>query len=207
MRRFTVALDAMLADRLAAAEAAHREVEQAWLAERHAWAAAADSAAQRRERRRQVRAELAAGREAGELLGSREALIAHHLRAELAARGWDKRRWAPLPAGARRSGRVRGTRHEGLWARVTVTLPDALGELLVRSTWHVSAKAVAALEALDADPDIELPSTGALVRAALRGGPIGNVPMRQAVADRVVTTGDVLREAFARAARSIEESA
>lgn len=207
MRRFTVALDAVLADRLAAAEAAHREAEQAWLAERYAWADAAGSAAGRRERRRQVRAELAAGREAGELLGSREALVAHHLRAELTARGWAERRWAPLPAGVRRSGRVRGTAHQHWTARVTVMLPDALGELLVRSTWHVSAKTIAALEALDYDPDTTLASTAALVKTALRGVDHTGRSTREALAARVVTTGDVLREAFARAARSVDESA
>lgn len=49
-------------------------------------------------------------RETGKLADSLDALVAFGVRAELAARGWD-RDWPPLPAQAKNPGRQPGTRN------------------------------------------------------------------------------------------------
>ncbi|MFG2919571.1 hypothetical protein ACGF0D_42730 [Kitasatospora sp. NPDC048298] len=120
--------------------------EQAWLAqerEEHLGLRAGKLAAARRATREKLTEE----REAGRLAGSRDWLLVPGVRAELAARGWD-RDWPPIPRGALAAGRRWGTdpgRYEAqhdvgetrFLGRLGLRLPQEIGERLQRACyWH-----------------------------------------------------------------------
>jgi hypothetical protein len=93
-------------------------------------------------------------REAGELADTLDVLVASGVRAELAARGWD-REWPPLPAQAKNPGRWPGTRDGGWPERVTVRLPAALVNQVLSACWHTSEDAIGKLrDWRDEHPDI-----------------------------------------------------
>jgi hypothetical protein len=93
-------------------------------------------------------------RETGELTDTLDALVAFGVRAELAARGWD-RQWPPLPAQAKNPGRWPGTRDGGWPERVTVRLPAPLVNQVLSACWHTSADAIGKLrDWRDEHPDM-----------------------------------------------------
>jgi hypothetical protein len=213
--RFVVAITHdVLADLDARADL-ERQREQAWLqaARERALGAAAGSLRQRARALAAVRAEHAHLREAGQLLGSRDALLAVHVRRLLRHRGWDHD-WPAPPAGAtstpgRRWGVVPGER--GGRARLPVQLPDDLGERVRLAAWWTSAEAVQEL--------IEWqerwgPGPGAALGEAAAGNPMAAIMMfsaalhrpsaeemaaRDAARSKIVTVGDILRLAAVRA--------
>lgn len=80
--------------------------------------------------------------------------MAFGVRAELAARGWD-RVWPALPEQARNPGRWPGTRDEAWPERVTVRLPATLALQAVSACRHTSADAIGKLhDWRDRHPDI-----------------------------------------------------
>lgn len=93
-------------------------------------------------------------RESGELADTLDALVASGVRAELAARRWD-RDWPPLPAQARNPGRWPGTRDGGWPEPVTVRLPAALVNQVLAACRHTSGDTIGRLrDWRDAHPDI-----------------------------------------------------
>jgi hypothetical protein len=202
MRRFNVAVPEGTRDALDQALRAHRDAERAWLEDRRERAAFL-MGRQRREALRQIRIDLAAERDAGRLLGTRGALLTHHLRAVLTERRLD-RRWPPIPPGTIRSGRPTGRSHSAhsyLWPeRVNVDLPDDLAEQMQRAAHHTSAKAAAELEAF-ADRWGKGPllatNTLELLTAALGGTPSADdLQRRRDLRAKITTTGDLLRAAI-----------
>jgi hypothetical protein len=82
-------------------------------------------------------------RAAGELRGAAAPVVLAALRPMLAERGWD-RKWPKVPP--TRRGRPRGTHDEVFTHRVTLDLPDDVGQLLVAACYWVSAPILAGLE-------------------------------------------------------------
>jgi hypothetical protein len=207
--RFVVALDEDLLERLNARADEERQREQVWLQD--ARERALDRASSLRERvlgLAAVRAERARRRDAGELLGSRDALLAHQVRRLLRDRGWDHE-WAEPPRAAtstpgRRWGVIPDDDRGGP-ARLPVQLPDELGERVRRAAWWTSAEAVQDL--------IEWqerwgPGPGAALGEAAAGNPMAAIMMfsailhrpsaeamaaRDAARSKIVTVGDILR--------------
>lgn len=148
----------------------------------------AEGSAGRRQALVELRAERDRRRVTGVHLDTRSAMLAHFVRGEFDRRGWSGRTWRPVPRGeASMPGRRWGVGNDGtLTASLAVHLPDDVGELLRRATWHVSAPATRRLQELaEVWP---LTGEGLLERARLRG--------------QVVTTGDVIRAAGAAAVAS-----
>lgn len=83
-------------------------------------------------------------RETGELAETLDALVASGVRAELAARGWN-REWPALPEQAKNPGRWPGTRDGGWPERVTVRLSAALVNQVLSACWHTSEDAIGKL--------------------------------------------------------------
>lgn len=155
MVRFVVAVPegvpaalAQVVDQARAAEEAwweqvRHELQERWLTP----TTCRDRARWRREMTaaRQLRAQL---RQAGDLLGSRDRLVAHHVHAELVARGWDQE-WPAVPAHevsspGRRWGVVSSP--VPLIERLSVDLPDPLGARVRAAAHWSSAEATAALQ-------------------------------------------------------------
>ncbi|WP_345577964.1 hypothetical protein [Nonomuraea rosea] len=128
--------------------------------------------------RAQVHAHLRELREAGALCDTIDVLMTHAVRDELAERGWDHS-WSAPPPTAPRSGQWLGTRSHSWPERISVRLPSDLAERLYRACWHTSEPTIAALR-------------------AWRDDPLQYAKYRE-VADRVITPGDILRDAVARA--------
>jgi len=182
----------------AAAEAAwwkQRRDELDAAAETEGWSTGQLAAARRR-----LAAEHAELRAAGVLRGARGAWVLPAVREVLAERGWLTRRWRPVPPGARR-GRPWGAADAGYRAQVVLQLPDELAELLVRACWWTSAPAVATLQQW-------YDQHGDHWRGERHGGRRGwsgsapsqaDLAARNRAAARIVTTGQVLREALQRA--------
>ncbi|RSM93780.1 hypothetical protein DMB42_52120 [Nonomuraea sp. WAC 01424] len=146
------------------------------------------SAAERAAARARARARLAELRRDGELTDTRDVLVTHALRAELAARGWDHD-WPPPPADAPGAGRWPGSIARSWPESLTVRLPADLAAQLQRACAHVSAPAVAAVRVWrDAHPGIITPRTDPALWEEY-----------QRLAADVITPGDVLRAAVARA--------
>jgi hypothetical protein len=199
--RFVVRCRAELADNLAARVLTERAAEREWWKARNAdrpdnlsptrravWLAAAQAA---------YEAERAAGR----LAGTRSAVVLPALRDELAERGWLTQTWRPVPAGHRsRKARPWGTTDRRWSARVTLDIPDDLGQVLTRGCHWTSAPHVAALQRWYA-------KHGEGHRGTHRGGRVwrgpGPTDAELAVRDQlqadIVTTGTILRAAICRA--------
>lgn len=213
--RFVVALPQSLLDDLEVRADEERQREQAWLQDARD-RALAQTVGSQRERARALaalRTEHARLREAGQLLGSRDALIAHHVRQVLHDRGWDHD-WPDPPAGAastpgRRWGVVPGER--GGHARLPVQIPDHLAERVRRAAYWTSVDAVRELIEWQ---DQYGPGPGAALREAARGNWAAGLMMlsalmrrpdadameaRRRARSKVVTAGDILRMAALRA--------
>ncbi|WP_176728509.1 hypothetical protein [Planobispora rosea] len=104
-----------------------------------------DTAA-RAEARTRARQRLEQLRARGELLDTVDAALAHGVRLELTARGWN-RAWPPVPASAPSSGRWPGSREAGWGERVPARLPVALAGRVQAACWHASAEAITTLRA------------------------------------------------------------
>ncbi|MFJ3221317.1 hypothetical protein ACIPLC_36040 [Kitasatospora sp. NPDC086801] len=207
----------MLLDRVA--KMAARQ-ERDWLAEQrreHLGLRASKLAAARRA----TRELLASKRESGELAGSRDWLLVPGVRAQLAARGWDQRKFKPIPAGALAAGRRWGTdpgRYSGqhdegetkFLARLGLRLPHDLGERLARAVYWHNAKIEAQLQQW-ADrwgdgPEVILQQSvrehGGVTMLAALGAAFAPTPSEGELAARtklrkeVVTTGDLIRAAL-----------
>jgi hypothetical protein len=204
MRVMNVRCTRMQADGLAAVVAAEREAERAWWrAERASVAEQADeqewTASQLARALDAVQARHEQMRAAGELRGTRTAVVLPVLRAVLAERGWAGRRWKPVPP--TRRGRPRGTHDEAFDARVTLYLPDDDAELLVRACHWVSEPIQAELERwYDRFGDHW---RGVLHDPRPRFVGVGPSPAdlraRSKLTGQVQTTGRVLREVIDRA--------
>ncbi|TLQ39169.1 hypothetical protein [Streptomyces marianii] len=91
------------------------------------------------------RAEVERLRLAGELLDTLDVLGAFGVRAELRARGWD-RRWPPLPPEApAEKGRWPGSRDRRYSGSLTLRLPAELAAQTRAGCWDVSKEAIAKL--------------------------------------------------------------
>lgn len=149
MRLINVRCTVEQAELLAALVRAERQAEQEWWkAERRTLAERAEAlewtAAERAEAADVLQARHEEMRAAGELRGTRTAVLLPVLRRVLAERGWSARRWRPVPP--TRRGRPWGTHDQGFTARVSLYLPDDVGELLARACHWTSVPAVATLQ-------------------------------------------------------------
>ncbi|GAA3225076.1 hypothetical protein [Nonomuraea helvata] len=173
---------ARLAERLAAEKATRRAI----LAD--LFPVEPDAPAAERARvRAQARSHLHGLRQRGELCDSVDVLMTHAVRAELRERGWDHP-WPPPPPTAPHSGRWPGSQ-DGAWPEVIpMRLPAELAERLQAACAHVSMPAIVEIRSLrDANPGPITPADGALFERY------------QSLAAEVITPGDVLRAAVARA--------
>ncbi|MFD7645933.1 hypothetical protein ACFV4P_35470 [Kitasatospora sp. NPDC059795] len=213
---------------LVAAVAADQE--RAWLAEQregHAGLRGGKLA----QARRATREALAAEREAGHLAGSRDWLLVPGVKAELAARGWD-REWPPIPRGGVGAGRRWGTdpgRYDGqhdegetkFLGRLGLRLPVEVGGQLQRACyWHNAEIEQQLQEWADKwgdGPEVILRESvrefGGVTEisgmlAALTSTPDADELTRRAELRRqVVTTGDLIRAALDRALEAAPERA
>ncbi|WP_214327898.1 hypothetical protein [Nonomuraea sediminis] len=172
--------------RLAEHLAAEKNARRALIAERFPVDPEAP-AAQRARVRAEARAYLQGMRQRGELCDSVDVLMMHAVRAELGERGWDHP-WPPPPPTAPHSGRWPGSL-DGAWPEVIpIRLPAELAERLQAACANVSMPAIVEIRALrDANPGPITPADGVLWERY------------QALAAKVITPGDVLRAAVARA--------
>jgi hypothetical protein len=171
-----------------------------------------------------IRQEQTRLRARGTLRGSKALVVAPGVRAELKARGMTKT-FAAVPAGdAGASGRRvgAGPRHYGrlseedtttLTDRVSVELPDELGEQLVRACYWTSQPAVEALwewqKRWGDGPEVELREAAraglpsgflALFTAGLATPATADALLEKSVLQgQIVTTGDIIRAAIHRA--------
>lgn len=146
---------------------------------------------------RKVRADRARRRASGELLGTRDALIAHCLRFVMEQRGLTAREYAPVPEGERHSGRPLGDfrQKHGHAAKggvryetaLSVHLPDELGEQLARSVYWETIGPVNALRAWQQEWE------GKTVTQEI-------LAQRDALRALIFSAGEVLRQAVREAA-------
>lgn len=143
-----------------------RHVERVWWEEQQVWAHQVGGQAGR-ERMAQIRADRARLREEGSLLGSRDAIMATELEAELRERGW-MRRWRPLPAGMEQiPGRPWGRSNlpDRGEVRVALKLPSSLVETVRRACYWTSRPAVVRVMAGDREAAAEVVTTGDVLRS------------------------------------------
>ena len=178
-----------------------KSAERAWRAERRGQIdQAATSAAERARLLAAARTEFERLRAAGEFAGTHTLLVLPALRAILTERGWDTRRFKPIPAEALRHGRPWGTHDSGWDARVALRLDDALAERITRACWWASAPAVARLQGWYDDHGDHwrgrLHTTGDPWVGA--GPSPSDLREREALVAKIVTTGDIGRQAIDR---------
>ncbi|MFJ8628885.1 hypothetical protein ACIRD3_39390 [Kitasatospora sp. NPDC093550] len=183
--------------------------------------------------RRATRERLAEQREAGLLAGSRDWLLVPGVRAELAARGWD-RDWPPIPPGALAAGRRWGTdpaRYSGAHdegetrfvGRLGVRLPHELGERLQRAChWHHEeierqlqewadrwgdGPEVIVRQSLRENGGVTVLAGMAAALSAINAPTADDLAHRAKLRAQVVTTGDILRAALDHALAAAPERA
>ena len=93
------------------------------------------------------RLEVARLRGVGELLDTRDSLVAFGVRLELRARGWDHDEWPPLPEEAMGPGRQPGSREVGFPEELRLRLPVELVHRARAGCWFTSVEAIRALQA------------------------------------------------------------
>ncbi|MFF9070498.1 hypothetical protein ACF09E_34650 [Streptomyces sp. NPDC014891] len=217
--KFHVAVTADALRRLNEVAKAERDREDTWIAER------------RRERlepgmprraaaavRSEIRAEVARMRRSGEFGGTRDDLMTRAVREELQARHLD-REWPEPPEGELEApGRRWGTPPSqpmgdgGYTDRLSVNLPQPLGETVRRAAYWTSKDAVEALQdwadrwgdgaevALREAGRNDVPADLALLVAAGRpSAPMSALEIRERLRQQILTTGDLLRAAIFRA--------
>jgi hypothetical protein len=212
--KMVVAVDPEVPDRVAKLVASDVKRERGWLVEQRLEIRRRDlTAAQRRAAIAQLYAERDDRRRRQDVLATRSALVSAHLSRLMTATGWAGRTFRPVPDGQdRMPGRRWGTsgyaHHRGGRGRLTVLLPDELGEHIRRASYWVSLRATSHLQRLSDQtsaffpldllremgelavelytlPDAEL-AAAVQRRARTRPGPI-------------VSTGDLIRAAVYRA--------
>lgn len=168
------------------------------------------TAQERTDALRRVRVERARHRAAGDLMGTRDLLLAWGARTELARRGWDRRVWDRVPPGGAAAGHPWGSRVGVPYTgRLSVRLPPDLVDTMRRSTHWVSAPAI---EQLMAWRDRWGPSLDVRLRRAehegvpsplalaamlgTRGPSVEDLAARAHWCGRITTVGDVMRGAL-----------
>lgn len=205
MQVVNVRCDRAVADRLADAVRAARQVEKDWLAERRGQVAERVRAQKLRVAERDVLLDEAAQtfaqlRASGHFRGTRTLFVLPHLRLLLDELGWTGRTWRPVPPRAR-AGRPWGTHDQHFAARVALRLPDELAETIARACYWTSLPAVAALQRwYDEHGDhwrgrLHDPEA----RWVGEGPSHADLRERDRLTREVVTTGTVLREAIEKA--------
>lgn len=225
-KQFVVAVEPGQLKALGAVVKTHRDAERQWLAEiRKDFSLASLRGPDATEARQKIRLRQAKLRTSGKLRGTADLVIAHETKAVLRARRLD-RTWNPVPpkdSGAK--GRQTGTASSryprtedgepALTGRLAVRLPVDLGEQIVRAAYWHSAPAAEALRAWQkhwGDGPV------VMMREAQRSGLTGDMadlaailagmaPRATVVAiaerielqNKILTTGDILREALKRA--------
>jgi hypothetical protein len=185
-----------------------RVAEQAWRAEqRAAIDQLATTAAERARALAAARRQFEQLRAAGEFCGTHTLLVLPALQRVLAERGWDTRRWRPIPADALRHGRPWGTHDAGFDARVALRLEDALAERITRACWWTSAPIVAKLQGWYDDHGDHWRGRLHTVGDSWAGaGPSrADLRARDDLVAKIVTTGDIGREAIDRTLRGAPE--
>jgi hypothetical protein len=139
-------------------------------------------------RRAQTRKELrvlrAARRAAGELRGTHGLTLLPALRAQLDERGWSARRFRRVPAGEGH-GRPWGAPDRGFRGQVVLQLPDDVARVVEQGAYWTSLPHVRRLQAL---------AEGSYLSRAPVSQPL--LETKRALAAKVVTAHDVLREAI-----------
>ncbi|MFG3229357.1 hypothetical protein ACGF07_31870 [Kitasatospora sp. NPDC048194] len=215
-------------DRAGFIEAAnrHQAVERRWVAKARKAADELPTRTERAEARREVRAELDSRRAAGELLGTRDLVLASALRRVLTARGLAGD-YKPVPPGTtsrgrpigdsdRKHGHVRGS--GGYQADMRVELPDALEEQLRRAvywhTWEVIEQLRRWADKWGECPEIRfrqaaakgVPAALAMLAAAMAPrADRAALEERERLRAQIITTGDLLRAAVKLAAAELPE--
>ncbi|MGI5186488.1 hypothetical protein ACQEVZ_60680 [Dactylosporangium sp. CA-152071] len=204
MLRFNPRCTKEQADGLRAVVKFERQAERAWWkAERGSLderdAAERWTATQRARALDALEGRFQAMRAAGELRGAATPVVLAELRPMIEERGWAKYKGKKVPA--TRRGRPRGTHDETFTDRVTLDLPDDVGQLLVAACHWVSAPILAKLE----DWYQQHGDHWRGVRNDPRPHYVGAGPSaadlltRYELMDQVQTTGRVLRDAIDRA--------
>lgn len=183
-----------------------REAERPW----REWVrAAGQEASEREERARQATAERRRRIDTGEWVFSRADLLRRELALLITERGWDRKRWRPVPSGADgRPGRPWGGSARGFDAAVHVDLPTRHDRLIRRVAYWTSERAVRELQQFvdrhgrgpaqvaDLPPAVQLLGLAAM---AARMPSATELSARDYWKRQVVTVGDILREVIARA--------
>lgn len=213
--KFSLAIARGVGWRLKSLVAEHAAAEQTWWGEQVRRKVGSGRGRGEREARTRLRRERVQRREAGELLGTRQALLAHSTRIVLEAHAWDKE-YQAVPAEAVTVGRPWGyspppTDEEGhslhlpdFPERLDVELPDDLGVRVQRAAYWESLSAVTQLqEWFDRFGDgprpaeRELGVLGLIAWEAGGGHPTSeDLENRGRLRGQVVTVGDILRLAI-----------
>lgn len=194
-----------------------RERERDWLTQaRLERGVDAMKSAERRAALALLHAERAERRLAQEFLASRSAVVGAHLTRLLQAAGWAERGYPPVPAGqaimpGRRWGTSRHAHHRGGPGRLTITLPDELGERIRRVSYWVSRRATAHLQRLADEGAGGFPPLPLLREMGQLAEDLHTVPLEDLAAavrrrcrarpGPIVSTGDLVRAAAYRAAQ------
>ena len=209
-----VAVDPAVPERVSGLVVADQKRERGWLVERRMEIRQQDlTAARRRAAIAQLYAERDDRRRRYEVLASRSALVSAHLARLMAATGWAGRTFRPVPDGQdRMPGRRWGTsgyaHHRGGQGRLTILLPDDLGEQVRRVSYWVSQRATSHLQRLsDTTPGFFpldlLREMGELAVElyTLPDGELAAAVQRRARTrpGSIVSTGDLIRAAVYRA--------
>lgn len=221
-----VAVDAGFPARLDDLVGAEQARERAWLAEQRLERGIAElKAGPRRAATARLFAERDARRQRQEVLASRSALVSAHLARLMDVAGWAARSYPPVPDGqdrmpGRRWGTSRYAHHRGGQGRLTILLPEQLGEQVRRVSHWVSRRATAELQQLADETSsffpLDLLKDMGELAVELYALPLDELPaaVRRRTRARpgpIVSTGDLVRAAAYRAATfdpaAAEESA
>lgn len=149
-RYVRIAVDPSHHEALQAKTAWHARRLRQWWQEQCEQARNIDDPQERRQALAELYADRRRRRKQGLWWDSQAAIIAWYLRANLDRRGWMHRQWRRIPHDHHRlPGRRWGTPNHPPGsgpARLTVTLPDDLHEVLQRATWNTSRRSVADLQ-------------------------------------------------------------
>lgn len=147
---------------------------------RHGWAEADGN--ERAEIRAQILARAQARRAEGRLLDTADAAVTEAVRLELVRRGVDPADPPEAPPGAGTSGRWPGTANRGASGRFNAVIPRAYATAVTAAAWQISGPIIHELRS-------RFPAGRPLVDP-------GRVEAWNSLARRVVTPGDIYREAI-----------
>ncbi|RJQ66159.1 hypothetical protein D5S17_35625 [Pseudonocardiaceae bacterium YIM PH 21723] len=188
--------------------------ETTWWAEELDAVLLIEDPAERRAARAELQSELERRRASGKFRASRDALLRHAIEELLSERGWTKR-YRPIPAGAASiPGRPWGKPLENgqtgdKQGRLSVNLPEKLWEQVRRIAYWESAPAVAKLQKwhrrFGDGPGWAEREGNVLAMMVVALGPqprAEDMQERRELRDKIITTGDILRDAAYRAVRT-----